>query len=662
MICCLNPACHNPPCTDTTKFCSNCGTGLVVLRNRYRPVKALGGGGFGKTYLAEDIDKLKENCVIKQFAPRTQGTGALQKATELFEQEAIRLQQLGEHPQIPTLLAYFEQDNQLYLVQQYIEGENLSAELQQEGVFSEQKSRELLLDLLNILQEVHKQKVIHRDIKPENIIRRRDGRLVLIDFGASKQLTTTVMNRPGTVIGSFGYASLEQMQGGEAYPASDLYSLGATCFHLMSGVHPWELWKRQGYGWVGYWQHHLQQPVSQELGDILNKLLQEDHQQRYQSAVEVLQELNPPPPPPVVPPTGPSKQQVSAPTRQPVVSKPNAKLGKRLLFGGAIALSVLVGIQIYSYVRYGLFPTNPIIAITSLPDSLLLVRTLTGHSDFVINVAFSPDGKTLASSSYDKTVKLWNLTTGEQIRTLQGHSTSAYSVAINPDGKTLASGSGDNTIQLWNLATGEQLRTLQGHFGWVNSVAFSPDGKTLASGSGDNTIQLWNLATGEQLRTLQGHSGWVNSVAFSPDGKTLASGSFDHTIKLWNLATGEYISTLKGHSDWVYSIAISLDGKTLASGSKDNTIKLWNLVTGVLISTLKGHSDWVNSVAFSPDDKTLASGSYDHTIKLWNLATGEQIHTLRGHSSEVRSVAFSPDGKTLASGSWDKTIKIWRVP
>jgi serine/threonine protein kinase len=294
MTCCLNPACHNPPNPDGTMFCSNCGVGLVVLRNRYRPIKSLGAGGFGKTYLAEDIDKLNQKCVIKQFAPQVQGTGALQKATELFEQEARQLEQLGEHPQIPTLLAYFEQDNRLYLVQQFIDGQNLLDELQQQGIFNEQKIKELLLDLLDILKTVHQYKVIHRDIKPENIIRRSDGKLVLIDFGASKQLTATVMTQVGTTIGSFGYAPLEQMQGGEAYPASDLYSVGATCFHLLSGIHPWQLWQRQGYGWVANWRQHLQQPVSQELGRILDKLMHEEHQQRYHSAEEVLQDLNPP--------------------------------------------------------------------------------------------------------------------------------------------------------------------------------------------------------------------------------------------------------------------------------------------------------------------------------------------------------------------------------
>ncbi|MDJ0735257.1 MAG: peptidylprolyl isomerase [Nostocaceae cyanobacterium] len=301
MLCCLNSACHNPSAPDGTKFCPNCGVPLVVLRNRYRPIKSLGGGGFGKTYLAEDIDKLNKKCVIKQFAPQIQGTGALRKATDLFEQEARRLELLGEHPQIPALLAYFQENSQLYLVQQFIDGENLLQELQQQGTFSERKIRDLLEDLLNILKVVHQHKVIHRDIKPENIIHRHDGKLVLIDFGASKQLTKTVMTTKGTTIGSFGYASLEQMQGGEAYPASDLYSLGATCFHLLSGIHPWELWKSQGYGWVGNWRQHLQQPVSQQLGLIIDKLLKENYQQRYHSAEEVLQALNSKPIPPTVP-------------------------------------------------------------------------------------------------------------------------------------------------------------------------------------------------------------------------------------------------------------------------------------------------------------------------------------------------------------------------
>ncbi|MFM6504729.1 MAG: protein kinase domain-containing protein, partial [Dolichospermum sp.] len=189
-----------------------------------------------------------------------------------------------------TLLAYFEQDNRLYLVQQFIDGANLLQELKNQGIFSESKIRALLQDLLTTLEVVHEYGVIHRDIKPENIMRRRsDGKLILIDFGASKQLQGTV--RTGTSIGTFGYASLEQMQDGKVYPASDLYSLGATCFHLLTGVHPGELYQEYGYEWVKTWRVHLQKPVNPDLDTVLDKLLQKYYQDRYQSAQEVLQFL-----------------------------------------------------------------------------------------------------------------------------------------------------------------------------------------------------------------------------------------------------------------------------------------------------------------------------------------------------------------------------------
>ena len=359
MVCCLNPDCQNPLHPDGTKLCQSCGTQLVLLKNRYHPIKPLGRGGFGITYLAEDLDKLNERCVIKQLAPKVQGSWAIQKAKELFEQEARRLQQLGENPQIPTLFAYFEQDNYLYLVQQYIEGQTLDKELARQGVFSEPKIRKLLFNLLELLKCVHQHQVIHRDIKPENIIRRQsDGKLVLIDFGVAKQLTKTSIAKPGTTIGSFGYAPIEQMQGGEAYPSSDLYSLGATCFHLLSGIHPRELWNRQGCGWVSGWRQHLKPALNQELSQIIDRLLQANHQQRYQSAEEVLRDLNSqtvPSPPSVsststtvpLPTQTPSPPSVSstypslpAPTQTQPPSPPNKS--PLLLIGGVGIAAALV--------------------------------------------------------------------------------------------------------------------------------------------------------------------------------------------------------------------------------------------------------------------------------------------------------------------------------
>jgi WD40 repeat protein len=290
-----------------------------------------------------------------------------------------------------------------------------------------------------------------------------------------------------------------------------------------------------------------------------------------------------------------------------------------------------------------------------------LLQTLKGHSFVVSSVAYSPDGQTLASGSWDRTIKLWDVNTGNLLQTLEDHSELVNSVAYSPDGQTLASSSIDNTIKLWDVKTGNLLQTLEGHSYWVNSVAYSPDSQTLATGSYYDTIKLWNVKTGKLLQTLTAHSSWVTSVAYSPDGQTLTSGSSDGTIKLWNVKTGKLLQTLTGHSNEVNSLAYSPDGQTLTSGSDDKTIKLWNVNTGKLLQTLEGHSKSVRSVAYSPDGQTLASGSVDRTIKLWDVKTGKLLQTFTAHSRSVNSVAYSPNGRTLASGGADKTIKIWRL-
>lgn len=249
MTYCLNPNCPNPKNPDTNKFCIACGSKLK-LRERYRALRPIGEGGFGRTFLAVDEDRLNATCVIKQFMPQFQGTEALQKATELFNREAVQLFELGEHPQIPSLYAYFEQDRRLYLVQEFIDGQNLLQELQK-GAFSEQQIRELLLDLLPVLQFIHSRGVIHRDIKPENILRRqKDGKLVLVDFGVAKQNSSSNVAKTGTKTGTQGYAPMEQLRGGQAYPASDLYSLGVTCIVLLTRKMPDELYNPVDGKWV----------------------------------------------------------------------------------------------------------------------------------------------------------------------------------------------------------------------------------------------------------------------------------------------------------------------------------------------------------------------------------------------------------------------------
>ena len=296
--------------------------------------------------------------------------------------------------------------------------------------------------------------------------------------------------------------------------------------------------------------------------------------------------------------------------------------------------------------------------------------TLRGDGDGILGIAFSPDGHTLVVSNYvpihngipqGETIRLWDAVTGARKGTFTGHTENVSSVAFSPEGRTLASGSRDATIRLWDTITGEHKTTLTGHTGSVFSVAFSPDGRTLASGSRDETIRLWDTITGEHKTTLTGHTGSVYSVAFSPDGRTLASGSRDETIRLWDAITGEHKTTLTRHTDSVYSVAFSPDGRTLASGSGDATIRLWDAVMGRHKQTLTGHMFGVGNVVFTPDGSMLASSGewQDQTIRLWDAATGEHKQTLTGHRHEITSIAFSPDGRTLASGSVDNTIRLW---
>ncbi|ETO33633.1 mycorrhiza-induced NACHT/WD-repeat protein [Reticulomyxa filosa] len=291
-------------------------------------------------------------------------------------------------------------------------------------------------------------------------------------------------------------------------------------------------------------------------------------------------------------------------------------------------------------------------------NQIHLLKANSGHSNRVHSAQFSPDGNKIVSTSWNDTVRLWDVLSGKQLKSFEGLPF-VYSVQFSLDSNKILCGSYDGIIQLFDISSGEQILSLKAHYGAVNCARFSPDGSKIVSCSKDRTVRLWDVLSGKQLQSFEGHLDDVFSVDFSPDGNIIASGSEDRTIRLWNASSGKQLQFLEGHSKSVKCVRFSPDGNRLVSGSDDQTIRLWDISFGKRLQSLEGHSNNVFSVELSPDGNRVISGSMDKTVRLWDASSGKQLQSLEGHSDFVTSVHFSADGSKIVSGSSDRTIQVW---
>jgi eukaryotic-like serine/threonine-protein kinase len=588
---------------NSALHCGACGMPLrfaLLLRDPgtqvggYRIVQVIGHGGIGAVYEAEDLGRPAARVALKEtFDPA---------GIRAFQAEFAVLHRLA-HPNLPGYHQVFEHDGNGYLVMELVPGQSLQEVLDKHGgPLPESQVLGYALQLCDVLEFLHGQRpgIMHRDIKPANIRLTPEGRIKLVDFGLLKQGTQQTRQ----TIRGFGtpaYAPVEQYGRGSTDVRSDIYSLGATLYHLLTGQEP--------------------PPATERIA------LPAD---------------------PLLPPR-----------------RANSRLSRHVADAVLAAMGLLqkdrpLTVAVMRQALLGVMPPPTMRRATPAPSAspARLLKTLQGMREGVRSLAYTPNGRFLAAAS-SRGVLVW-YDIDKPPRTLDGHADLVLSVAWSPDAEFLASAGWDKTVRLWRVH-GSPLRSFKGHTDRVPSVAWSPNGQFLASGGWDETVWLWHVSSNRMDCLQEAMSSRVNSVAWSPDGQFVATGNTDNRVRLWSVADCSLIQVLEGHGDSVTSVAWSPDGTKLASGSMDTTVRLWHAGDGHLLETLHGHTKGVTCVAWSPDGKRIASGGWDQKIWLWSQTQEFTTGELEGHDGCVWSVAWHPRHEMLASGSGDWTVRLWEL-
>lgn len=672
------------------------GTAGLLIGGRYRLVEPVGQGGMGRVWRGHD-DVLDRDVAVKEVLfPAGLSDEMRNRLTARTTREAKATARL-QHPGIVTVFDVAEHDGAPWIVMELVRGRSLAAHLAEQGPVDWRRAAVIGADLADALAHAHTAGVVHRDLKPDNVLM-AGGRVLLTDFGIARvlddvgQLTST-----HAVIGTPHYMSPEQLEGRPVEPATDLWALGATLFTAVEGRPPFD-----GPTLTAVLTAVLTAPLPEAphagpLAEVLVALMAKEARQRP-DAEEALRLLRGLPdaagrpasnaasattgaattpaarraprttpgaaparaavtvPNPRATPTPPSAPPPPHPT-EPAPGTPSASPGRApsrrtVLIGGGAALAAAAGGLVLDRCAGG-----------ATKDTSLF--RLTANSDPVLSVAFSPDGRTLATAGgvfhttagADYAIRLWDLASRSVAATLTGHGDQVQSAVFSPDGKLVASVDVGTQVRLWDVATRSLFATLDLKFDNVCSLAFSPDG-TLLAGANGYRLQLWSVITREPVDSLSGadHNNELYSVAFSPDGKLVASGGADCSVRVWHVGTREQVALLTEPTRSVSELAFSPDGRFLAAGCGDAT-RLWDVGTWTITATL-AHK-WTASVAFTPDSTVLVTGGDDGNVVLWDVPSGRRVATLTGHTDDVRAVAVSPDGTLIASGGLDGTTRMW---
>ena len=650
----------------------------------YRILKALGEGGMGVVFLAED-PRLKRKIALKVMKPeaaaqpqsRQRFVREAQNAAALVHDHVITIYQVGEDRGIP------------FLAMPVLKGESLDVRLEREG-------RLVLPEVLRISREIaeglaaaHDVGLIHRDIKPANVwLEAPKARVKLLDFGLARaNVGDEKLTQSGTILGTPAYMAPEQARNQMNIDhRADLFSLGTVMYEMSTGVRPF-----QGNDPLAVITSlALDDPppptvenslIPEELSDLIMQLLSkkpEDRPSHAHHVVEQLRRLEPLYAPRPLSDSGrmPKASLFDAPTGRswpramppvlPTSPEESSLLGELVKQTNSNTNNAAEeDDDPQSYVWATVLhetppnPSNPTVSGSRLPAHVAEgVITLAGHQGDVTAVAFHPEGKLVATGCADRLVRLWHAEDGREHLVLRGHVGPITALAFSPEGKHLLSASG-GIVKIWDIATGSDLMTLTGHSDFITAADFSPDGRLIATTSADQSAKLWDRATGKEIRTLLGHSDYVTALAFRWDGSRLATASADQTIIQWDVHQGTRLQTSQGHQDFITALAYSFDGRRLYSTSRDRTARIWDAETGAELGQITSPG-WLTDVAVRPDDRMWIVVGAESQLGVRDPYTGQELFSLKPkHSQGLTSVAFATDGKRMITGSRDKTAKLW---